>query len=88
LLGEHLGVPPSAVAEAVEACGGSLVQAVESLRRPVGRSLVPFSPPDLGPVEQVLADTELLDAERTPNRWQRVRHSFRPRLSGSVTRHR
>jgi phosphatidylserine/phosphatidylglycerophosphate/cardiolipin synthase-like enzyme len=88
LLGEHLGVPPSAVAEAVEACGGSLVQAVESLRRPVGRSLVPFSPPDLGPVEQVLADTELLDAERTPNRWQRVRHSFRPRLSGSVTRRR
>ncbi|WP_100501515.1 phospholipase D-like domain-containing protein [Geodermatophilus chilensis] len=76
LLGEHLGVPPAAVADAVEACGGSLLQAVESLRRPLGRSLVPFTPPDLGPVEQALADTELLDAERTPNRWQRVRHSF------------
>jgi phosphatidylserine/phosphatidylglycerophosphate/cardiolipin synthase-like enzyme len=88
LLGEHLGVPPSAVADAVEACGGSLLQAVESLRRPVGRSLVPFTPPDLGPVEQALADTELLDAEQTPNRWQRVRHSFRPRLPGRVTRHR
>jgi phosphatidylserine/phosphatidylglycerophosphate/cardiolipin synthase-like enzyme len=88
LLGEHLGVPPAAVADAVEACGGSLLQAVESLRRPLGRSLVPFTPPDLGPVEQALADTELLDAERTPNRWQRVRHSFRPRLDGSVTRRR
>jgi phosphatidylserine/phosphatidylglycerophosphate/cardiolipin synthase-like enzyme len=82
LLGEHLGVPPDAVGQAVEACGGSLLQAVESLRRPRGRSLVPFSPPDLGPVEQVLADTDLLDAERTPNRWQRVRRSFRPRLAG------
>ena len=88
LLGEHLGVPPSAVADAVQACGGSLLKAVESLRRPVGRSLVPFAPPDLGPVEQALADTELLDAERTPNRWRRVRHSFRPRLPGRVARHR
>lgn len=81
LLGEHLGVPPGAVADAVEAAGGSLLQAVEALRRPVGRSLEPFTPPDLGPVEQALADTELLDAERTPNRWRRVRRSFRPRLS-------
>ncbi|WP_448610873.1 phospholipase D-like domain-containing protein [Geodermatophilus sp. URMC 60] len=88
LLGEHLGVPPSAVADAVEACGGSLLRAVESLRRPVGRSLVPFAPPDLGPVEQALADTELLDAERTPNRWRRVRRSFRPRVPGSRTRRR
>ncbi|SDY56580.1 Phosphatidylserine/phosphatidylglycerophosphate/cardiolipin synthase [Geodermatophilus africanus] len=88
LLGEHLGVPPSAVAEALVACGGSLLRAVESLRRPVGRSLVPFTPPDLNPVEQALADTELLDAERTPNRWQRVRRSFRPRLRGSLTRRR
>jgi len=82
LLGEHLGVPPDAVAKAVEACGGSLLQAVESLRRPLGRSLVPFSPPDMNPVQQALADTELLDAERTPNRWHRVRRSFRPRVAG------
>ncbi|TFV54736.1 phospholipase [Geodermatophilus sp. DF01-2] len=86
LLGEHLGVPPSAVAEALEACGGSLLQAVESLRRPIGRSLVPFTPPDLGAVEQALAGTELLDAERTPNRWQRVRRSFHPRLPGRGAR--
>ncbi|MFW3173034.1 phospholipase D-like domain-containing protein [Geodermatophilus sp. CPCC 206100] len=79
LLGEHLGVPPEAVAESVAACDGSLLAAVEQLRRPVGRSLVPLPLPDLGPVDRTLADTELLDAERTPNRWRRIRRSFRPR---------
>jgi len=86
LLGEHLGVEPAAVSAAVADCGGSLLRAVESLRRPRGRSLVPFTPPDLGPVERTLADTELLDAERTPNRWRRVRRSFRPRLAGRTRR--
>ncbi|MGY1812658.1 phospholipase D-like domain-containing protein [Blastococcus sp. SYSU D00820] len=76
LLGEHLGVPPEEVAAAVERAGGSLVAAIEELRRPTGRSLVPFDPPDLGPVGRTLADTRLLDAERTPNRWQRVRSAF------------
>ncbi|MGR6966759.1 phospholipase D-like domain-containing protein [Geodermatophilus sp. URMC 61] len=88
LLGEHLGVPPEEVARAVAAHDGRLVAAVESLRRPHGRSLVPYVPPELGPADRALAETELLDAERTPNRWQRVRRSFRPRLSGSVTRQR
>jgi phosphatidylserine/phosphatidylglycerophosphate/cardiolipin synthase-like enzyme len=78
LLGEHLGVPPEDVTAWIAGCGGSLLQAVEGLRRPRGRSLVPFVPPELDPVERVLADTELLDAERTPNRWRRVRRSFRP----------
>ena len=76
LLGEHLGVEPAEVAAAVERNGGSLLAAVEELRRPAGRSLVPFTPPDLGPVERLLADTQLLDAERTPNRRQRIRQAF------------
>jgi phosphatidylserine/phosphatidylglycerophosphate/cardiolipin synthase-like enzyme len=80
LLGEHLDVPAEDVAAAVTAGGGSLLAAVESLRRPAGRSLVPLEPPELGAVDRVLADTELLDAERTPNRWQRIRRSFHPRL--------
>lgn len=88
LLGEHLGVPPEEVAQAVAAHDGRLVAAVESLRRPHGRSLVPYDPPELGPGDRALAETELLDPERTPNRWQRVRHSFRPQLSGSMTRRR
>ncbi|MGY1669318.1 phospholipase D-like domain-containing protein [Geodermatophilus sp. SYSU D00710] len=76
LLGEHLGVDPEEVAAAVERSGGSLVRAIDSLMRPTGRSLVPFEPPDLAPVERLLAETELLDAEHTPNRWRRVKQAF------------
>ena len=76
LLGEHLGVTPAEVSAAVERCGGSLVRAVDALISPTGRSLVPFTPPDLGPVERYLGDSELLDAEHTPNRWRRVQRAF------------
>jgi phosphatidylserine/phosphatidylglycerophosphate/cardiolipin synthase-like enzyme len=76
LLGEHLGVPADEVAAAVGAAGGSLVRAVEGLRREHGRSLVPVVPPDLGPVDQTLAETELLDPERTPDRWRQARRVF------------
>ena len=80
LLGEHLGVPAATVAQAVADAGGSLVRAVEGLRREQGRSLVPLEPPELGPVDSRLADADLLDPERTPNRWRQVRHAFgRPR---------
>jgi phosphatidylserine/phosphatidylglycerophosphate/cardiolipin synthase-like enzyme len=75
LLAEHLGVDPEDVAAAV-AETGSLVRGIEQLRRPTGRSFVPFEPPDLGPVDLTLADTELLDPEKTPNRWRRVRRFF------------
>ncbi|MBM7807792.1 phosphatidylserine/phosphatidylglycerophosphate/cardiolipin synthase-like enzyme [Geodermatophilus bullaregiensis] len=79
LLGEHLGVAPEEVAATVERCGGSLVRAVDSLLRLTGRSLVPFEPPHLDPLERFLADTELLDAEHTPNRWRRVQRAFTAR---------
>jgi phospholipase D1/2 len=75
LLGEHLGVPPEEVT-AMVAETGSLVQTIERLMRPTGRSFVAFDPPDLGPVDLKLADTELLDPEKTPNRWRRVRRFF------------
>jgi phosphatidylserine/phosphatidylglycerophosphate/cardiolipin synthase-like enzyme len=84
LLGEHLGVDPQEVADAVERCGGSLVRAVDSLLRPTGRSLVSLVPSGLDPVERLLADTELLDAEHTPNRWRRVKQAF----AGRRRRHR
>ncbi|TQN41161.1 phosphatidylserine/phosphatidylglycerophosphate/cardiolipin synthase-like enzyme [Blastococcus colisei] len=81
LLGEHLGVEPDAVASAVEAHDGSLVRAVDSLRTPAGRSLRPLEPPEQHVVDRVLAHTELLDPERTPDRWSRVRRAF-PRRRG------
>ena len=76
LLGEHLGVDADEVAAAVERCDGSLVRAIDSLVRPTGRSLVSFEPPELDPVERFLAESELLDAEYTPNRWRRVKQAF------------
>ncbi len=76
LLGEHLGVEPEEVAAAVEEHGGSLVRAIDSLMRPTGRSLVVLEPPELDPVERFLAESELLDAEYTPNRWRRVKQAF------------
>ena len=76
LLGEHLGVEPSDVAAAVEEHEGSLIRAVESLRTRSGRTLTPFEPPEQHVVDRALAATELLDAERTPDRWSRVKSSF------------
>lgn len=79
LLGEHLGVEPSAVAAAVREHGGSLIRAVESLRSRTGRTLEPFEPPAQHVVDRALAETELLDAERTPDRRSRIRRAFRRR---------
>ncbi len=75
LLAEHLDCTPEEVAAAI-ADTGSLVQGIERLRRPAGRSLVPFDPPDLGPVDAALAESEVMDPEKTPNRWRRVERFF------------
>jgi phosphatidylserine/phosphatidylglycerophosphate/cardiolipin synthase-like enzyme len=75
LLGEHLGAKAEDVAAAVSETG-SLVRGIERLMRPTGRSFAAFEPPDLGPVDLKLAETELLDPEKTPNRWRRVRRFF------------
>jgi len=81
LLGEHLGVEASAVAAAVQEHEGSLIRAVESLRTRTGRTLTPFQPPEQHVVDRALASTELLDAECTPNRWNRARGAFGRRRS-------
>jgi phosphatidylserine/phosphatidylglycerophosphate/cardiolipin synthase-like enzyme len=81
LLGEHLDVPADDVA-ALVAETGSLVRTIERLMNPTGRSFVEFEPPDLGPVDLKLAESELLDPEKTPNRWRRVRRFFGHRRRG------
>ncbi|WP_091929666.1 phospholipase D-like domain-containing protein [Blastococcus sp. DSM 46786] len=75
LLAEHLGCTPEQVAAAVEATG-SLVRGIEQLRRPAGRSLIPFEPPELGPADRALGESEVMDPEKTPNRWRRVERFF------------
>jgi phosphatidylserine/phosphatidylglycerophosphate/cardiolipin synthase-like enzyme len=85
LLAEHLGCTAEEVAAAIEDTG-SLVQGIERRRRPVGRSLVPFEPPVLGPADRALAESELMDPEKTPNRWRRIERFFarRRRSRGGV----
>jgi phosphatidylserine/phosphatidylglycerophosphate/cardiolipin synthase-like enzyme len=61
LMAEHLGAAPEAVGRAVAECGG-LIPAIERMRGP-GRSLRPYVPPALNPVEKALADSEALDPE-------------------------
>ena len=64
LVAEHLGVSPEEVAAAQRAAGGSLVGAVEQLRRSGGRTLIPLDPGSLSCIEKTIAETHLLDPER------------------------
>ncbi|MGY1836611.1 phospholipase D-like domain-containing protein [Blastococcus sp. SYSU DS0510] len=75
LLAEHLGCTPQEVAAAITDAG-SLVRGIERLRRPTGRSLVPFEPPELGAADRALGESEVMDPEKTPNRWRRVERFF------------
>lgn len=63
-LAEHLGLRPDDVQMAVTRSGGSLIGAIEALRRDKGRSLVPLQidPPSGG--EAAMADSRMLDPER------------------------
>lgn len=61
LLAEHLGCGEDEVVGALRAWG--LIGAVERLRRPSGRTLVPYEAEDLASIEEWLADHEILDPE-------------------------
>ncbi|MDO4683921.1 MAG: phospholipase D-like domain-containing protein [Lautropia sp.] len=61
LIAEHLGVSVEAVVQAHEQ-HGSMIQAIEALRRP-GKSLAPYDIPDLSATEEWLADNQILDPE-------------------------
>jgi phospholipase D1/2 len=62
-LAEHLGIESDDV-RIEEKAAGSLVQAIETLRRPGGRSLRPVQPQKLTDVEVAIARKRLLDPER------------------------
>ena len=65
LLAEHLGSTPEEV-QAKHAETGSLIATIEALRGE-GRTLLPFTPPELNDIEKAIADSELLDPERAGN---------------------
>lgn len=78
LLAEHLGVESDTVARTIEHTGGSLIRAVEELRRPRGRTLVPFEAPELDFVEDaLLSENQLLDPERHSQFWRKLRRRWR-----------
>ena len=76
-MGEHLGVTGEDVARRIaDSRNGSLIAAIESLINPE-RSLVPYEPDTPGPVEGLLAENELVDPERPPSVWHRLRRLVR-----------
>jgi phospholipase D1/2 len=76
-LAEHLDVTPSTLDDEIEACGGSLIRAIDALRGG-GRTLMPFEPPEFGAIEDaLLRENDLLDPERTTRRRRSSRREKR-----------
>ena len=73
LLAEHLGVEPSDLTAAV-AARGSLVAAIDQLRRPSGKTLVPLEVDRPNDAEHLLALTRLVDPERPGQGERRLTH--------------
>ena len=61
LLGEHLDVAPQVVAQTQARCG-SLIGAIEELRGQ-GRTLRPYTPEEVGPLEALAGEAEPLDPD-------------------------
>ena len=78
LVAEHLGCEPETVAAAREE-HGSLLGAIDALRRPEGRSLRPVEPEPLDPLERTLAESRIFDPrfwpENRPRPLDRVEHA-------------
>ena len=64
LVAEHLGVSTSALSNCITANEGRLTRAIDVLRRDEGRSLRPFEPPQLSAAEKLVAESQLLNADR------------------------
>jgi phospholipase D1/2 len=73
LLAEHLGVEPAEVAAALRE-HGSLIAAIEGLRRQDGRTLLPIETERLGPAERLVPDLRLLDPAYPGQAERRITH--------------
>ncbi|MFC3125378.1 phospholipase D-like domain-containing protein [Pseudoroseomonas globiformis] len=72
LLAEHLGCEAADVATALDGADGSLIRAIEALNTG-SRRLVPLESRPLGPEEEALAETDLVDPERPTSLWRQLR---------------
>lgn len=85
LVAEHLDVEPENVSTTVALNGGSLIKAIETLRRPSGRTLTELAMPELGESRPLL-ENELLDPERAESSWIALRHFIASRVTGVFRR--
>jgi phosphatidylserine/phosphatidylglycerophosphate/cardiolipin synthase-like enzyme len=93
LLAEHLHCDAAEIEAAEKECG-SMIGAVERLRKHDGKTLVPLPMEEVGEVEAIIADNELLDPQRPENMfepigkhglarsWARGRSRIEARLKG------
>ncbi len=80
LLAEHLGCTAETVAARMEETG-SLIDTIETLRRPEGHTMRPYETPKLSGLEEWLADNEVLDPEGPGQLFEpRTRHKLLRRL--------
>jgi phosphatidylserine/phosphatidylglycerophosphate/cardiolipin synthase-like enzyme len=73
LVAEHLGTAPATLAAAVRE-HGSLVHAIEALRRNDGKALVPLAIEPPNEAERVLAGPRLFDPEQPGQAEKRIAH--------------
>ena len=73
LLAEHLGVPREELERKIEA-HGSVVHAIDALRKPSGRTLKPLEREDLNAAETLMTETHVFDPERPGQGESRVKH--------------
>jgi phospholipase D1/2 len=76
VVAEHLDVAPAALSTAV-ARDGSLRAAIESLRRPSGKTLMPLSVDPPNDAERLLATSRLVDPERPGQAERRLGHMLK-----------
>jgi phosphatidylserine/phosphatidylglycerophosphate/cardiolipin synthase-like enzyme len=76
LIAEHLGVGIAAVEQALEA-SGSLVAAIDGLRRTTGRTLVPLEVEELNEVQEQMVEARLLDPERPKQVERAISHGIK-----------
>jgi len=77
LLAEHLGVAAEDVARKIDEAG-SLIAAIEAFAA-AGRRLAPMEAREVGEIEDVLSENDLVDPERPPGFWRRARRKLRLR---------
>lgn len=84
LVAEHLEIDVETLAEALIQNEGSLIAAIEMLRRESGRTLVPIEMP---PAEsRPLGENELFDPEQAEPLWLMLTHALKDRLARSIER--